>query len=83
MFEQPDQLLVLVATVSSVHLLKFSHPNRLQQKGCDDAQAFSVFHEATLQQHPARDPSLFYVIGHAATASEWRLWAATKFGCAF
>lgn len=68
--EHGDQVLVSVATISSVHLLKFPHPNRLQQKSHDDTQAFAIFHEATVQQIGARDQSLFHVIGHAATPSK-------------
>lgn len=66
-FEQDENVIVLVATVSSVHYLKFSHPNRAQRNH-DDTQAFSIFHEVAT--HSARDPTLFYVIGHAATPSK-------------
>lgn len=71
--EQDDYVIVLVVTVSSIHHLKLSHPNRIH-KNNDETQTYSVFHDATAQS--ARDPSssLFYVIGHAATPSELLLY---------
>lgn len=67
--EIDENLVVLVATVSSIHQLKFSNPHRIH-KTHDETQSFSVFHEASTQT--SRDPSasLFYVIGHAATPSK-------------
>lgn len=64
--EIDENVIVLVATVSSIHQLKFASPLRIH-KSNDETQSFSVFHEAATQT--SRDPSasLFYVIGHAAT----------------
>lgn len=70
--EIDEHLIVLVATVSSIHQLKFSNPLRVH-KANDETQSFSVFHEAATQA--SRDPSasLFYVIGHAATPRKYRI----------
>lgn len=75
--EVDENLIVLVATVSSIHHLKFSSPNRMH-KSNDETQSFSVFHEAATQL--SRDPtaSLFYVIGHAATPSTFPLSVSGK-----
>lgn len=66
-FELTDNVVILVSTVSSIHYLKFNHPNRIS-KNHDDVQVFSIFHEAVALS--TRDSSLYYVIGHAATPSE-------------
>lgn len=65
-----DNIVVLVATVSSVHQLKFSHPNRMQ-KNQDETHAYSVFH-AVYSGQSSRDPtaSLFHAIGHATGSSK-------------
>lgn len=56
--EHNEKVIVLVATVSSVHFLKFSHPNRLQ-KNLDETQSYSVFHAACTGQS-SRDSSASY-----------------------
>lgn len=67
--EIDDNVVVLVATVSSLHHLKFSHPNRIH-KSNDETQAYSVFHDSSTNKSSARDSSsLFHVIGHAAMPS--------------
>lgn len=68
--ERNEHIIVMVATVNSLHQLKFSHPNRLQ-KNLDETQSFSVFHDACTGQL-ARDStaSLFYVIAQATASSK-------------
>lgn len=68
--EHNDKVFVLVATVSSIHNLKFSHPNRFQ-KNQDETQSFSVFHGACTGQ-TSRDPtaSFFHVINQSTAPSE-------------
>lgn len=68
--EHNDKVIVLVATVSSIHTLKFAYPNRFQ-KNQDETQSFSVFHGACTGQ-AARDPtaSFFHVINQSTAPSE-------------
>lgn len=67
--EHNEKVIVLVATVSSVHYLKFAHPNRLQ-KNLDETQSYSVFHGACTGQ-TTRDPSsaYFHVINQSSAPS--------------
>lgn len=69
-FETGHQVVILVATVSSIHRLNFTHPDILarQQSGQNDGSiSLSVFQEATAQA--TRDPSTFHVIGHTSAPS--------------
>lgn len=70
--EVNENLIVLVATISSVHQLKYSTPNQIH-KTIDETQSFSVFHEASMQTQRDPSASLFYVIGHAATPSKYKI----------
>lgn len=65
-----DSIIILVATVSSLHHLKFTHPKEFS-KGRDETQSFSVFHSACSGQS-ARDSntSLFYVINPISASSK-------------
>lgn len=63
----PNGITVLVATVSSVHLLRFTHPDALQ-KNVDDTLAYSIFH-AACNGLGTRD-TLFHIIGHSASSSK-------------
>lgn len=68
-FENQNFIVILVATVNSIHRLSFSHPDRLQRNyGNVSMQSMSVFHDASANS--TRDPSTFYVIGHAASSSK-------------
>lgn len=65
-----QQVVILVATVSSIHRLNFTHPDVLAKHSpaaINDGASLSVFHEASAQA--TRDPSTFHVIGHTAAAS--------------
>lgn len=65
--ESQNNILVLVATVSSLHQLKFVSPQNYP-KSHDDAQSFSIFHGAG--QH-SRDPSasFYHVINQVSASS--------------
>lgn len=67
--EIENNVIALVTTVSSVHCLKFSHPDRIH-KNNDDTQAYSIFHEILTNKATRDASSLFYVIGHAAMPSK-------------
>lgn len=79
--EHNDKVIVLVATVSSVHYLKFSHPNRIQ-KCQDETQFYSVFHDACTGQ-TNRDPSFFHVINQTNASSELNLEEKSPFQIRF
>lgn len=64
-----NNVIILVATVSSVHYLKFSHPNQIH-KNNDETQAYSIFHEVATNKGTRDSSSLFYVVGHAAMPSK-------------
>lgn len=68
--ENNDNIIILVATVSSLHHLKFTHPKEFA-KVRDDIQSYSVFHDACTGQS-ARDSntSLFYVISPISASSK-------------
>ncbi|KAJ9580150.1 hypothetical protein L9F63_004167, partial [Diploptera punctata] len=60
-------VLVLIATVSSVHRLAFPHPDRINKQDhlftqYPDLSIASIFSEATL--NAAKDPTTFYVINN-------------------
>lgn len=65
-FENNNFVVILVATVSSVHRLSFAHPDRLHKHG--DSQAMSIFHDASINS--TRDPSTYYVIGQTSSSSK-------------
>lgn len=65
--ETYSSVLVLVATVSSVHRLVFPHPDRINKQDQlfthhPDLSIASIFAETTL--NAAKDPSTFYVINN-------------------
>lgn len=67
--EAPNGITVLVATVTSVHLLRFTHPDALQ-KNADESLAYSIFH-AACNGLGTRD-MVFHIIGQStATSSEF------------
>lgn len=67
-FENHKFVMILVATVSSIHRITFSHPDRLQKLNSIDSQSsLSIFHDASV--NTTRDPSTFYVIGQATSSS--------------
>lgn len=66
-FENHKFVVILVATVSSIHRLSFSHPDRLQKVNSIDLQSLSIFHDASVNS--TRDPSTFYVIGQTTSSS--------------
>lgn len=70
--ENNDNIVILVATVSSLHHLKFTHP-KVFSKGRDETQSYSVFHGACTGQS-ARDAniSLFYVINPISASSKMK-----------
>lgn len=76
--EHNNKVIVLVATVSSIHTLKFAYPNRFQ-KNQDETQSFSVFHGACTGQ-TSRDPtaSFFHVINQSTAPSELLITTPTK-----
>lgn len=68
--EANNNLIILVATVSSLHQLKFTHPREFS-KGQDETQSYSVFHSACHGQ-TSRDAtaSLYYVINQLSVSSK-------------
>lgn len=68
--ESNDNIIILVSTVSSLHLLKFTHPRGFS-KNHEEIQSFSVFHGACTGQ-TARDPtsSLYFVINEVSASSK-------------
>lgn len=70
--ESNDNIVILVATVSSLHHLKFAHPKEFS-KGQDDMQSYSVFHGASTGQS-TRDSnaSRFYVINPISASSKFK-----------
>lgn len=67
-YENKDNIIILVATVSSIHRLSYMHPDKIQKQNISEIQSNSIFHDATA--NAARDPSTFYVIGHTASSSK-------------
>lgn len=65
--EHNDSIIVLVATVSSLHQLKFNLPREFP-KSYEETQSFSIFHGAC----SGRDvnSSLFYVINQLSASSK-------------
>lgn len=63
--EHRDSVVVLVATVSSIHHLKFPYPSSMR-KSNEEIAVFSIFHEASA------NPSmcLFHVVGQNITSSK-------------
>lgn len=69
--ESSNGMIVLVATVNSIHKLKFTHPDSLHKSSSDDSQAYSIFHAACSGQG-TRD-TVFHVIGHTSSSREFSL----------
>lgn len=68
--ETKSHVVILVATVSSVHRFSFPHPYKQYNpdyfsKHHPDLGIKSIFHDATVAA--AKDPSTFYVLNHTAT----------------
>lgn len=70
--ETINSVIILVATVSSVHKLTFPHPDKIHKQehlyGCHPDQAVpSILAEASVQT--ARDPHSFHIIASAGTTN--------------
>ncbi|XP_066602662.1 nuclear pore complex protein Nup160 homolog [Prorops nasuta] len=70
--ETANSVIILVATVSSVHKLCFSHPDKIHKQehllsSHADLNIHSIFSEACLQT--ARDPQSFHVFASAGTTN--------------
>lgn len=63
--EHQNSVIVLVATVSSIHHLRFPHPNLLRKTN-DELALYSIFYEASANPSTC----LFHVIGQAITSSK-------------
>lgn len=60
-----------MATVSSLHHLKFAHPKEFPKGGREDTQSYSVFHGAfTAQSARNSSSSLFHVINPISASSK-------------
>lgn len=66
--ENNDNIIVLVATVSSLHQLKFNRP-RERPTSFEETQSFSIFHAICTGQ-TSRDASLYYVINQLSASSK-------------
>lgn len=68
--ENNDNIVVLVATVVSLHQLKFTQVRQFS-KSHEETQSFSIFHGVCTGQ-TTRDPttSLFYVINQHSASSK-------------
>ena len=68
--ESNDNIFVLVATVGSLHQLKFTQPRQFSRSH-EETQSFSIFHGVCTGQ-TTRDPttSLFYVINQQSASSK-------------
>ncbi|GAB0094315.1 Nuclear pore complex protein Nup160 homolog [Sergentomyia squamirostris] len=67
-FELEEFVVILVATVSSVHRLYFPHPNQLHKSDVVDTNSVSIFKEASVTH--ARDPSTFHMITQATSTNQ-------------
>lgn len=65
-FETENCVIILVATVCSIHRLTFPHPNKINGK--NDTLPLSIFNDVSANS--SRNPSSFYVIGQAASSSK-------------
>ncbi|XP_059616440.1 nuclear pore complex protein Nup160 homolog [Phlebotomus argentipes] len=59
--ELREFVVILVATVSSVHRLYYPHPNQLHKTFRPDTKCMSIFKDASVTH--ARDPLTFHMIG--------------------
>ncbi|XP_055713609.1 nuclear pore complex protein Nup160 homolog [Phlebotomus papatasi] len=66
--ELVDFVVILVATVSSVHRLYYPHPNQLHKSHGLDTKCMSIFKEASVTQ--ARDPLTFHMIGTPSSTNQ-------------
>lgn len=62
-----QSVVVLVATVSSLHRLNFAHPDRLAA-----SENLSIFHDASAAA--TRDPTTFYVIGQPTSTRTCKIY---------
>lgn len=65
--ESNDSIIVLVATVSSLHHLKFNLPQEFP-KNYEETQSFSIFHGACTGRDV--NSSLYYVINQLTASSK-------------
>ncbi|KAG7213986.1 hypothetical protein KM043_001360 [Ampulex compressa] len=70
--ETLNSVVILIVTVSSVHKLSFSHPDKIHKQehllgGHSDLSVHSIFGDASVQN--ARDPHTFHVIATAGTTN--------------
>lgn len=68
-FESLGVVVILVATVGSIHRLDFNHPDTLHTRNESDTTTYSIFHDASHGSHP----SSLHVIGQSASTSAWIL----------
>uniref|UniRef100_A0A1B0CGF9 Putative nuclear pore complex nup160 component n=1 Tax=Lutzomyia longipalpis TaxID=7200 RepID=A0A1B0CGF9_LUTLO len=66
--ELVDFIVILVATVGSVHRLYYPHPNQLHKSTVLDTKCMSIFKEASVTH--ARDPLTFHMIGSATSTNQ-------------
>lgn len=66
-----QSVVVLVATVSSLHRLNFAHPDRLAA-----SENLSIFHDASAAA--TRDPTTFYVIGQPTSTRTCKIYVWFK-----
>ncbi|XP_032683313.1 nuclear pore complex protein Nup160 homolog [Odontomachus brunneus] len=70
--ETVNSVIILIVTVSSVHKLLFSHPDKIHRQEnllgtYTDLSVQSIFSEASVQN--ARDPHTFHIIANAGTTN--------------
>ncbi|XP_012217112.2 nuclear pore complex protein Nup160 homolog [Linepithema humile] len=70
--ETVNSVIILIVTVSSVHKLSFSHPDKIHKQenllgAYTDFSVQSIFSEASAQS--ARDPHTFHIISNAGTTN--------------
>ncbi|XP_071559183.1 nuclear pore complex protein Nup160 homolog isoform X2 [Temnothorax nylanderi] len=70
--ETVNSVIILIVTVSSVHKLSFSHPDKIHNQEnllgtYTDLSVQSIFSEATVQH--ARDPHTFHIISNAGATN--------------
>lgn len=65
-FESLGVVVILVATVGSIHRLDFNHPDTIHTRNETDTTTFSIFHDASQGSHP----SSLHVIGQTTSTSK-------------
>lgn len=65
-----ESVVILVATVNSLHRLYFQHPEKINRNDANNIyRSRSIFKDATAQD--AKDPATFFVFGQHSSSSEW------------